>query len=121
MSVAPKPDWTHAPLISRVFHPAEVAAELQKLMAVTLAALLQQLRRDDALYDADLEPEVDDRDVEDDKELRSAWGPIPLVCLCMHPWRQGSRRMQRRGSLQSHRGLPPCVAGSRQTWSEAWC
>ncbi|GAB4824130.1 hypothetical protein N2152v2_011176 [Parachlorella kessleri] len=39
-------------------------------MAVTLAVLLQQLRRDDAKYDANLEPEVDERDVEDDKGLR---------------------------------------------------
>lgn len=36
----------------------------------TLAALLEQLRRDDAVYEEELEPEVDDRDIEDDKELR---------------------------------------------------
>lgn len=39
-------------------------------MSATLAALLQQLKRDDSVYDAELEPEVDERDLEDDKELR---------------------------------------------------
>ena len=80
-------------------------------MAVNLAALLQQLRRDDAKYDADLEPEVDERDVEDDKGLRCA----SMRALQRLP----PQRLTGQACIQ-HICLHCASAGSRPTWSEAW-